>query len=75
MSEQQRQTGVVAAWNGKGYGFLSVVGRLKQVFVHRSELPDGGYELVVGETVSFLMADSPKGPRATAVILERDTTT
>jgi CspA family cold shock protein len=49
----------------KGFGFIEVEGQ-KDVFVHKSSLAEG-MRLKEGESVSFEVEDSPKGPQATKV--------
>ena len=59
--------GIVKRWlDGRGYGFLSVEGNDKDIFVHHSGLT-GAYELRVGQNVDFDMEDSPRGPQAVNV--------
>ena len=52
----------------KGFGFIEVEGQ-KDVFVHKSALAEG-MKLKEGESVSFEVEDSPKGPQATKVAKE-----
>lgn len=52
----------------KGFGFIEVEGQ-KDVFVHKSALPEG-LRLKDGDAVSFEMGESPKGPQATNVVKE-----
>jgi CspA family cold shock protein len=59
--------GIVKRWlDGRGYGFLSVEGNDKDIFVHHSGLVNV-YELSVGQNVDFDMEDSPRGPQAVNV--------
>ena len=54
---------------GKGYGFIAHEGG-KDLFVHFSEIQDGGdgyKSLNEGDKVEFTIGESPKGPQATAV--------
>ena len=59
--------GIVKRWlDGRGYGFLSVEGNDKDIFVHHSGLVNV-YALSVGQNVDFDMEDSPRGPQAVNV--------
>jgi len=49
----------------KGFGFIEVEGQ-KDTFVHKSALPEG-MKLKEGESVTFEVEDSPKGPQASKV--------
>ena len=49
----------------KGYGFISGEDG-KDVFVHRSSVPEGTY-LNEGDKVDYQMEDSERGPQATNV--------
>ncbi len=49
----------------KGYGFISGEDG-KDVFVHRSSLPEGTY-LNEGDKVYYQLEDSERGPQATNV--------
>jgi CspA family cold shock protein len=49
----------------KGYGFISGEDG-KDVFVHRSSLPEGTY-LNEGDKVDYQLEDSERGPQATNV--------
>jgi len=49
----------------KGYGFISGEDG-KDVFVHRSSMPDGTY-LNEGDKVDYQLEDSERGPQATNV--------
>ena len=62
-------TGTVKLFNiEKGYGFISCDDG-NDVFVHFSKIQDDSpkKELHEGESVSFTIEDSPKGPMATNV--------
>jgi CspA family cold shock protein len=53
----------------KGYGFILSDDGARDIFVHYSEIRDGGYRtLTEGETVEYELMDSPKGPQAKAVL-------
>ncbi|MEP0813742.1 MAG: cold shock domain-containing protein [bacterium] len=64
----ERSRGRVKWFNAaKGFGFIEREGQ-SDVYVHFSEIMGGGYrELHEGETVEFIVADTPKGPQATQV--------
>ena len=49
----------------KGFGFISGEDG-KDVFVHRSSIPDGTY-LNEGDKVDYQLEDSERGPQATNV--------
>ena len=49
----------------KGYGFISDEDG-KDVFVHRSSMPDGTY-LNEGDKVEYQLEDSERGPQATNI--------
>jgi len=49
----------------KGYGFISGEDG-KDVFVHKSSLPEGTY-LNEGDKVDYQLEDSERGPQATNV--------
>jgi len=62
------QEGIVATKNPKGFGFIKVEGREKDLFFHSNELKNVSFdELQEGDKVSFEVGDSPKGPNATNV--------
>jgi cold shock protein len=61
--EVTRMKGTVKWYNGmKGFGFVEVDGE-KDVFVHRSAIPEG-IRLDEGDEVEFDLEDSDKGPQA-----------
>jgi cold shock protein len=49
----------------KGYGFISGEDG-KDVFVHRSSIPEGTY-LNEGDKVDYQLEDSERGPQATNI--------
>jgi len=62
------QEGTIARLTDKGFGFIKVEGREKDVFFHSNELVGVTYdELREGDKVTFEIADSPKGPNAVKV--------
>ena len=62
------QTGTIARLTDKGFGFIKVEGREKDLFFHSNELVGVTFDsLREGDAVSFEIADSPKGPNAIKV--------
>jgi CspA family cold shock protein len=62
--------GTVKRWLDRGYGFIGVMGKEDDVFVHRNDIAET-FQLKEGQRVKFDLEDSPKGPRAVNVeILE-----
>lgn len=58
--------GTVKWYNSrKGYGFISGEDG-KDVFVHRSSIPEGTY-LNEGDKVDYQLEDSERGPQATNI--------
>lgn len=56
--------GTVKRWLGlRGYGFIDVDGRDKDIFVHTSDVK-GRYGLSEGERVEFEIIETYKGPKA-----------
>lgn len=54
--------------NQKGYGFITVDGSGKDIFVHYSGLVEEGYKsLEEGQRVEFDIVEGGKGPQATNV--------
>ena len=61
-------TGTIKTLTDKGFGFISREGEAKDLFFHSKELVGVMFdELKVGDTVSFTVVDTEKGPAATAV--------
>jgi len=67
----ERQTGRVKWFNdGKGYGFISVDGQSRDVFVHFLEIEGTGHRsLSEGQRVSFIIIPGDRGPKATRVCI------
>lgn len=61
-------TGTIKTKTDKGFGFLSVEGSA-DVFFHHSACGGQFDSLQVGQTVSFDVEQSPKGPRAVNVVV------
>jgi CspA family cold shock protein len=64
-------SGTVKWFNdSKGYGFITVDGESKDVFVHHSSITGDGYKsLAEGARVEFDPREGDKGPEATNVAL------
>lgn len=61
-------TGVIKKLTDKGFGFISAEGQAKDLFFHSKALVGVMFdELREGETVSFDVEDSQKGPSAVNV--------
>jgi CspA family cold shock protein len=61
-------TGIIKTLTGKGFGFISREGETKDLFFHSKELVGVTFdELQVGDTVTFELIESEKGPAATKV--------
>lgn len=61
-------TGTIKTLTNKGFGFISREGETKDLFFHSKELVGVTFdELQIGDTVSFTVVDSEKGPAATKV--------
>ena len=60
--------GTIARLTDKGFGFIKVEGQEKDLFFHSNELQNVKFdELREGDTLTFDIADSPKGPNAVKV--------
>ena len=66
--QQQREAGVIAGYYDlRGFGFIAMNGAESgDIFVHPSEMADPVL-LREGTRVTFVLTDTPKGPRASAV--------
>jgi CspA family cold shock protein len=62
-------TGTVKWFNdAKGFGFISVEGQNKDVFVHHSAIQGSGFKsLSEGQKVEFEIVQGQKGPAAESV--------
>ncbi|CAN5688361.1 cold shock domain-containing protein [soil metagenome] len=59
------ETGIVAKKSENGFGFIKRDGQDRDLFFHSNELKNISFdELKEGDTVSFEVGDSPKGPNA-----------
>jgi len=61
-----RHHGVITAVKSPDWGFLTDEKTDQACFIHRTDLVGGG-PLVLGQRVTFLPADTPKGKKACAV--------
>lgn len=62
------QEGIIARLTDKGFGFITVEGREKDLFFHSNELQNVRFDdLQEGDKVSFEVGESPKGPNALKV--------
>lgn len=60
--------GTIAKLNPRGFGFISRDGEEKDLFFHAKEVNGVDFNsLNEGDTVTFELADGPKGPYATGV--------
>jgi len=61
-------TGTIKTLTDKGFGFIAREGEVKDLFFHSKELVGVTFdELQIGDTVSFEVTQSEKGPAATKV--------
>ena len=61
-------TGTIKTLKEKGFGFITRPGEAKDLFFHSKELVGVTFEeLHEGDTVSFEVVQSEKGPAATGV--------
>ena len=64
------QEGIIARKTEKGFGFISREGEDKDIFFHMNELVDVEYnDLNEGDSVTFEVAEGPKGLNATNIHL------
>jgi len=62
------QEGTIARLTDKGFGFITVAGREKDLFFHSNELVNVQFdELREGDKLTFEIAESPKGPNAVKI--------
>lgn len=62
--------GTIKKLNENGFGFIAPEEGGKDVFFHANDVANQGFkDLNEGDTVSFEMGESPKGPKATDVQL------
>jgi CspA family cold shock protein len=62
------QTGTIARLTDKGFGFIKRDGQEKDLFFHSNELVGVSFDsLREGDTLTFEVAESPKGPNAVKV--------
>lgn len=60
--------GTIKTLTGKGFGFIAREGEEKDLFFHSKELKDVTFdELKVGDTVTFEVVETEKGPAAVSV--------
>jgi CspA family cold shock protein len=61
-------TGTIKTLTDKGFGFIAREGEVKDLFFHSKELVGVTFdELQVGDTVTFEVIQTEKGPAATKV--------
>jgi CspA family cold shock protein len=62
------QTGIIAGLTDKGFGFIKVEGREKDLFFHSNELVNVKFDdLRQGDTLEFEVEEGEKGPKAVKV--------
>ncbi len=62
--------GIIKRKNEKGFGFITPEGADKDVFFHANDCSAGNFATMnEGDTVTFEMGESPKGPNAGNVTL------
>lgn len=61
-------TGTIKTLNPKGFGFITREGEAKDLFFHSKDLSGVTFEeLKEGDTLSFEVVETEKGPAATGV--------
>jgi len=62
------QTGIIAGLTDKGFGFIKVEGREKDLFFHSNELVNVRFDdLRQGDKLEFEVEEGEKGPKAVKV--------
>lgn len=62
------QRGTIKRLTDRGFGFIAIEGKEKDLFFHSNELEDVTFdELREGDAVQFEITQGPKGPSATKV--------
>lgn len=62
--------GVIKKLNEKGFGFITPEDGGKDVFFHANDCSENNFATMQeGQAVTFEMGTSPKGPKATGVML------
>ena len=62
--------GTIKRLNEKGLGFITPEEGNKDIFFHANDCPNGDFKTMQeGNAVTFETQDSPKGPRATNVMI------
>lgn len=63
--------GIIKRLNEKGFGFITPENQDKDVFFHANDCSEGNFkDMQEGQMVTFEMGTSPKGPKATNVVLD-----
>lgn len=63
-----QQQGIIAGLTEKGFGFIKIEGREKDLFFHSNELVNVKFdELNLGDKLSFEEEQGDKGPKAVRV--------
>ncbi len=62
------QTGIIAGLTDKGFGFIKIEGREKDLFFHSNELMNVKFDdLRQGDKLEFEIEEGEKGPKAVKV--------
>lgn len=62
------QTGIIAGLTDKGFGFIKIEGREKDLFFHSNELVNVKFDdLRQGDKMEFEVEEGEKGPKAVKV--------